>query len=369
MILHRRWARVAGLICCALVLAGTGCGSNPSGPGFEQTNLVSSSGGNAPVEDPNLLNPWGLARSPTGPWVVANNQAGVLTSYDGVGNRLPPGNPIAITIPSPAGSPPGTQSLPSGIVFNDTNAFNVSANGTLVPAQYIAATEDGTIAAWNPTVSPTAILTVDNSAAGALYKGLALGNNASGPLLYATNFRAQTIDVFDGRFAPVTLSGSFEDSGIPTTFAPFGIQNIDGNIFVTYAKRAANQEDDIPGVGNGYVDVFDTDGVFIRRFATQGQLNSPWAVVGTPISFGRFGGAMIIGNFGDGNMNAFNPVGGTFLGKVSRPNGDPIAIPGLWGLAFGNGSVAGSSDSLYFAAGPNDEQDGLFGTVIPSPNS
>ena len=245
--------------------------------------------------------------------------------------RLPLGNPSAITIPPPAGSPPSTQSLPSGIVFNDTNEFNVFAIDLLLRRSTSSPPKTGRSRLEPDRGTNAAILAVDNSAAGALYKGLALGSNASGRLLYATNFRAQTIDVFDGTFAPVILSGSFEDQGIPTTFAPYGIQNIDGNLFVTYAKRSANDEDDVPGVGNGYVDVFDTDGVFVRRFASQGQLNSPWGIVEAPISFGRFGGAIIVGNFGDGNLNAFNPVGGTFLGKLSRPNGDPIAIPGLVG--------------------------------------
>ena len=354
----------AALMLCAAVV---GCGSNPSGPGFSQTNLVSNSAGNAPTVDPNLVNPWGLARSPTGPWWVANNQTGVSTQYDGAGNRLPLGDPLAVRIPPPAGSAPDTASLPTGVVYNDTAAFVVSNGTAAAPAQYIFATEDGTIAGWNETVDPTAaILTVDRSGE-ALYKGLATGSNARGQFLYATNFRSHSIDVYDRTFALDSLSDQFEDSGIPSNYAPFGIQNVSGDLFITYAKVSSDQESDVPGPGNGYVDVFDTDGVFVRRFATQGQLNSPWGIVQAPISFGRFGGAIIIGNFGDGAVNAFNPIGGTFLGQLSRPNGDPIAIPGLWGLGFGNGSAAGSNETLYFTSGPNQQRDGLFGMLQSMP--
>ena len=359
------WFAPAGALLTLVALTAS-CGSDPSGPGFVQTVLVANSAGRAPITDPNLLNPWGLARSTSGPWWVVDNQAGVATVYDGEGNRLPLADPLVVSIPPPAGSPPGTQSLPTGIVFNDTDGFLVSAGPVSGPAHYIFATEDGTIAAWSDAVSPNAILAVDNSSAGAVYRGLAIGRNAGGSLLYATNFAARTVDVFDRTFAPATLSGSFTDPGIPAAFAPFGIQNVDGDLFVSYARRNATTNQDVPGVGNGYVNVFDTDGQFVRRFASQGRLNSPWGIAQAPVSFGAFGGALIIGNAGDGQLNAFNPVGGTFLGQVSRPNGDPITISGLWGLAFGNGSVAGSTDTLYFAAGSNDRQDGVFGTLVPS---
>jgi uncharacterized protein (TIGR03118 family) len=380
MVVDRRAQATAGLwlrgACAALILlVGTallvvgigGCGSDPTGPGFFQTNLVTNGPGKVPNVDPNLRNPWGLARGPNGGWWVADNHSGVATTYDGSGHPLPIGNPRVITIPAPAGSPPGAQSLPTGLVFNNTSDFIISAGGAAVPARFILATEDGTIAGWSDDLDPnTAVIAVDNSAAGALYKGLALGANAGGSLLYASNFRAGTIDVFNQSFVPTMLSGTFADSGIPTTYAPFGMQNINGDIFVTYAKRSANGEDDVAGVGNGYVDVFDTDGEFVRRFASQGLLNSPWGVVQAPVSFGRFGGAIIVGNFGDGHLNAFNPVGNTFLGQINKPNGDSIAITGLWGLAFGNGNTAGSTDTLYFVAGPSNEQDGLLGTLQAS---
>jgi uncharacterized protein (TIGR03118 family) len=364
----RRWRRTA-YAALALAVSAAACGSDPSGPGFTQINLVSNGAGRVPVVDPNLRNPWGLARGPNGGWFVADNQSGVATSYDGTGNPLPSGDPRAITVPAPAGAPPGAQSLPTGAVYNNTTDFVITGPGTALPARFIVCTEDGTIAGWSQDVDPdAAIVAVDNSAAGAFYTGLAIGANGSGSLLYAANFRARTVDVFNRSFAATALSGTFSDPGIPAAFAPFGIQNINGNLFVTYAKRSANQEDAVPGAGNGYVDVFDTDGAFVRRFASQGQLNSPWGIVQAPISFGRFGGAILVGNFGDGQLNAFNPVGGTFLGQVSKPNGDPIAITGLWALAFGNGNTAGSADTLYFTAGPNDQKDGLFGTLRPSPD-
>jgi uncharacterized protein (TIGR03118 family) len=338
------------------------CGNNNNGPGYKQTNLVSNIAGKAPVTDPNLVNAWGIAHGPNGPWAVADNGTGVSTRYDGNGNPI--GDPFAVTIPPPAGSPPGTPASPTGVVFNLTTDFVVAQGAAAAPAQLIFATEDGTISAWSPAVDASAaILTVDNSGAGAIYKGLANGNNATTSLIFASDFHNRAVDVFDGTFTPIVLSGSFTDPNIPPRFAPFGIQNINGNIFVTYARQDADMVDDVPGPGNGYVSVFDTDGNFVRRFATQGELNSPWGLALAPISFGRFGGALIIGNFGDGQLNAFSPVGATFLGQVNRPNGNPIVIPGLWSLGFGNGGTAGSADTLYFGAGPNGEQDGLFGML------
>ena len=353
--------RLAVLVGAVVAFA---CGNDTSGPGFKQTSLVSNIEGKAPVTDSNLINPWGIAHGPNGPWAVANNGTGVSTRYDGGGN--PVDNPSVIAIPPPAGSPPDTPSSPTGVVFNLTTDFVVTEGAAAAPAQLIFATEGGTIAAWSPIVDPTAaIITVDNSSANAIYKGLASGNNATSSLIYATDFHNRAVDVFDGRFTPFTLTGTFTDPNIPPRFAPFGIQNINGNIFVTYARQDADMVDDVPGPGNGYVSVFDTDGNFIRRFATQGNLNSPWGLALAPISFGRFGGALIIGNFGDGQLNAFSPVGATFLGQVNRPNGNPITIQGLWGLGFGNGGTAGSAQTLYFSAGPNGEKDGLFGMLEP----
>ena len=205
----------------------------------------------------------------------------------------------------------------------------------------------------------TAILAADNSASGAVYKGLALGN-----FLYATNFHEARVDAFDKTFAPASLSGSFTDPNIPAGFAPFGIANIGGSLYVTYAKQDEDQHDDVKGPGNGYVDVFDTNGTLVRRFASQGTLNSPWAVVRAPAGFGSLGDTILVGNFGDGHINAFDPNSGNLLGALTDGH-HPIAIDGLWGLSFGNGASAGDVNTLFFTAGPGDEEHGLFGSLQP----
>jgi uncharacterized protein (TIGR03118 family) len=250
------------------------------------------------------------------------------------------------------------------MVVNGTSDFVVSQGNASAPALFIFATEDGTISGWSQSVNTSeAVLVVDDSAAEAIYKGLAIGSDAGSSRLYTTDFHGGTVDVYDGSFAEIESSGAFTDPGIPAGFAPFGIQNVNGKIYVTYAKQDENKEDDVPGAGNGYVDVFGTDGTLVRRFASQGHLNSPWGVVQAPASFGQFGGAILVGDFGDGRINAFDAVTAAFLGQLNRPGGGAVVIPGLWGLAFGNGASAGSADTLYFTAGPNHEEDGLFGML------
>src|SRR5947209_3842433 len=278
--------------------------------GFIQTNLVSDIAGVARFTDPNLVNPWGIALAPTGPIWIADNGAGVSTVYNGAGKALPPNSPLVVTIPPPAGSAPGTQAAPTGIVFNGTSDFTVSANGNSAPAIFIFATEDGTISGWNAAVDRTnAILEVDNSAvpmagSGAVYKGLAQGSNANGNFLFATNVRAGTIDVFDKNFAKATLAGAFSAPNLPAGFAPFGIRNIGGSLFVTFALQNAAKHDDVAGPGNGFVDVFDTNGNLLKRFASQGSLNSPWGLALAPAKFGIFSNDLLIGDFGDGRINA-----------------------------------------------------------------
>ena len=326
---------------------------------YEQTNLVADTAGQAAHVDANLVNAWGIARSPSGPFWIADNHAGVSTIYDGTGTAT---GPMLVTVPPPAAMP-GATSAPTGLVFNSTQDFVVLEGSNFAASLFIFATEDGTISGWNMNVDPSnAILEVDNSATDTIYKGLALGNNADGNFLFATDFHNGKIDVFDGSFSPVTHVGAFVDANIPDGFAPFGVHNINGQLYVTYAKQDANAEDDEKGPGNGYVDVFDTDGNLIHRFASQGTLNSPWGVALAPDNFGRFSNALLVGNFGDGHINAFD-TNGTFLGQLSQPNGTPITIDGLWGLIFGNGGSAGSTDTLFFTAGPGDEEHGLFGSL------
>src|SRR5262249_22366245 len=227
------------------------------------------------------------------------------------------------------------------------------------------------ISGWRSSVDPThAVIAVDTSASGAVYKGLAEGFNATGAYLFATNFHAGTVDVFDSNFQPVHIPGAFTDSGVPAGFAPFGISAINSHLYVTYAKQDAAKHDDVAGPGNGFIDVFDTEGHLLKRFTGQGQLNSPWGMAWAPFQgFGEFNNALFVGNFGDGSVNAFDFDSGQFLGKVSDASGTPINIPGVWALEFGLGVARGSSNTLFFTAGIADEKHGLFGTLTVNPAS
>jgi uncharacterized protein (TIGR03118 family) len=332
---------------------------------YVQTNLVSDIAGVARNTDANLVNPWGIALGPNTAIWVADNGSGVATVYNRKGQPFPSGTPLVVTIPPPAGSPAGTTAAPTGAIFNDTSDFVVSESGMSGPSLFVFATEDGTISGWNPNVDVNnAILEVDNSGSGAVYKGLALLSNKSGDFLAATNFHNGTVDVFDGSFGPATLAGSFTDPNLPAGFAPFGIRNISGELFVSYAKQNAEKHDDVAGPGNGFVDIFDTDGNLVRRFASAGTLNSPWGLVLAPKHFGRFSEDLLVGNFGDGRINAFDPHTGEFLGQLENEDENPITISGVWALVFGNGTQAGGSrKTLFFSAGIADEQHGLFGTI------
>jgi len=299
---------------------------------------------------------------------ISSNGSGTSTSYDGDGNALPSGTPLVITIPSPGGS--GT-SAPTGVATNDTAGFVISANGKSAASAQLWATEDGTIAGWNSSVDPVnAVIAVNNSASGAVYKGLAIAFNGAGAFLYATNFHAATVDVFDQSFRPVPVPGGFKDPQIPDGYAPFGVAAINSNLYVTYAKQDEAKHDDVPGAGRGFVDVFDTHGNLVKRFVSQGQLNAPWGMAWAPFEgFGGFDNALLVGNFGDGSINAFDFDSGNFLGAVSDSTGKPIQIPGLWGLQFGLGVSGASSSALFFAAGISKEKHGLFGTLAIVPSS
>ncbi len=341
-----------------------------TGGSYVQRNLVSDLPGIARFQDPNLVNAWGLAHSPAGPWEVSDNGTGLSTRYKGNGMGVPP----VVTIPLPGGGPGGA---PTGNVFNPTSGFAVSRGGASGPSQFLFATEDGTIAGWNPTVDPThALIAVDRSAVrqgafvGAVYKGLALGQSGSAGLLFATDFRFGVVEEFDAGFH---LVRSFTDPVLAADcplpgqcFAPFGIQNIAGDLYVSFALQNKVHHDDVAGAGNGFVDVFDTSGNLIRRFASGGSLNSPWGLALAPAHFGTFSNDVLAGDFGDGRINAFDPATGAFLGQLQDQNDHPITINGLWGLAFGNGGLAGDTTTLFFASGLNDEADGLFGTIEPA---
>jgi uncharacterized protein (TIGR03118 family) len=372
MVRYRAYLWAAPLLLISILLVAMAFVSGPtqakSGGFYRQTNLVSNIPGLARFTDSNLKNPWGLSHSSTSPWWVSDNGTGVSTLYRGDGTPFPVGSPLVVTIPPPAGSPAGTTSAPTGNIFNGTSDFVVTGKNGSGPSRFIFATEDGTISGWNPAADPTnAILEVDNSASGAVYKGLAIGSNSSGNFLYATNFNAGVVEMYDAQFKP---AGSFTDSSLSTDcplpnqcFAPFGIQNINGSLYVTFALQDADKHDDAKGPGNGFVDVFDTSGNLIKRLISHGELNSPWGLALAPNGFGRFGKDLLVGNFGDGHINAYEPDTGAFRGQLKDPRGNPITIDGLWALGFGNGGTAGPTDTLFFTAGINDEADGLFGSI------
>jgi uncharacterized protein (TIGR03118 family) len=323
--------------------------------GYVQTNLVSDQLGLAANTDPNLINPWGISHSPTSPFWVSNNRTGVATLYNGAGQPFPVGGPLVVTIP-PSGVGTGT---PTGQVFNGTADFEVSPGK---PARFIFATENGTISGWNPTANATnAILKVDNSAAGAVYTGLGIGNNGSGNFLYAANFSNGTINVFDSTFSPAFLSGSFFDPNLPSGYAPFNVQYLGGSLLVTYASTSG------AGPGRGFVDVFDLNGNLDRRLISGGVLNSPWGLALAPANFGEFSNDLLVGNFGDGTINAFDPTTGIWIGTLTDSLNNPISIDGLRGLIFGNGSNGADPNMLYFTAGIGDQAHGLFGSLAPVP--
>src|SRR6266446_721315 len=351
--------------------------------GYVQTNLVSDGAVPAIFTDPNLKNPWGISfrggGSPSPFWIPDNN-GGVATLYDGTGASIA-ALPL-VTIPMPNGSPGGT---PTGTVFNTFqpgSAFVIPGTGGK-QAAFIFSTEDGTIVAWNafiPDMDATdvpadviaadeAVVVKDNSdggsANGAVYKGLALAADSHGnPHLYATNFRSGNVDVFDGTFTQVMLAGSFTDPKLPKGYAPFGIQPIGDALFVTYALQDKPKHDPVNKPGHGIVDIFDTDGNFMERFASHGHLDSPWGVTSAPPTFGVFKNDILIGNFGDGKINAYDPITRHFKGVLRDVNDRPIVNESLWALTFG-GAAKAPAGRLYFTAGLHKEMDGLFGTLTP----
>lgn len=328
---------------------------------YAVTNLVSDIAGFAAQTDPNLVNPWGIALSPTSPFWVSDNRSGVTTLYNGAGALFPVASPIVAKIPG---------GKPTGQVFNGTATAFLIAPGKA--ASFIFSTETGFIAGWNSTVDPAnAAVLVDNSGSGAVYKGLAIGTGANGPMLFAANFNAGTIDVFDAGMKPVMTAGGFQDPNLPAGFAPFNIQRFGRSLYVTYAMQDSLKQNDMAGAGNGYINVFDLDGNLRKRFASGGALNSPWGLAMAPGFFGDYSGTLLVGNFGDGTINAYEPASGDWLGTLQDKDGNPIAIPGLWGLIFGNGKAnGGDANTLYFAAGiagPDAIQShGLFGSLTIS---
>ena len=313
-----------------------------AGPiGFVQTNLASD------ATDPSLMNPWGITSSPTSPFWLGVNGSGVSELYSGAGVK----QGLVVTIPG-AGSV-------TGVAFgNLAGSFNGDA--------FLFASEDGTLSGWRGALGTAAETLVTGSSAN-VYKGLTDANIGGNLYAFAANFRTGAVDVFKGNSGAPDLPGKFLDPNLPAGYAPFDVANIGGKLYVTFAQQDADKHDDVAGAGHGIVDLFDLNGNLIQRLATGGVLNSPWGLALAPAGFGDLAGDLLVGNFGDGTIHAFNPTSGSLVGTLNDPSGNPIHIDGLWALSFGNGAAAGPATTLFFTAGPNDESGGLFGQLVAAP--
>jgi len=310
---------------------------------YSWTNFQSDIAGVAQHVDPNLVNPWGMAASPSGTIWVSDNGTGVSTLYHQDGTAAS----LIVTIPPSAKNKGGGN--PTGIVFNGSSFFNVTANGNSQPARFIFAAEDGSISGWNPNVDPThAVIAVDNSKNKAVYKGAAFGSANGHNFLYVTNFFSGRVETYNENFQQVNPN-AFGDPNLPAGYAPFGIQNLNGQIYVTYALQDKKRHDDVKGPGNGFVNVFDTSGNLIKRLISNGNLNSPWGLA-------IVDGELWVGNFGDGHINNYDPSSGAFIETLMRAGGTPLVFDGLWALLPGTNGV-------FFTAGIADEAHGLFGII------
>jgi uncharacterized protein (TIGR03118 family) len=318
---------------------------------YRQTNLVSDVPFLAQILDPLLVNPWGLSQSTTSPFWSANAGTSTATLYGGdVGATAAFKNTLNVTIPG---------GLPTGTVFNGGADFVITSGGGTGPARFIFASISGNIVAWR--AGTVALIAATHT--GHVYTGLAIGNNGVGNFLYAADFANGKIDVHDKNFALATLAGNFTDPTLPAGFSPFNIQSLGGKLYVMYAKVDPMTGEDQAGLGNGYVSTFDFNGNFLQRVISNGTLNSPWGVTVAPAGFGVFGSALLVGNFGDGRINAFNATTGAFLGTFNDQSGNPLEIEKLWAITFGNGVGGGDVNSLYFNAGIADEEHGIFGKL------
>ena len=348
----RRLSAGSTVFVAILAFSVTGAGARDSLVAYNVYPLISdSSAVSAPLTDTSLLNGWGLSASATSPWWAANNKSNTSTLYSGVGSKT------ALTVTVPGG--------PTGTVANsNTAAFIVSQNGVSSSSRFLFDTQGGQLLGWTPTVNGTAAVTaVDNSAKGAVYDGLTTLNDR----LYAADFHNAHVDAFDASFKPLALG--FTDPKMPKGWAPFGIQALNGNIFVTYAQQNTTKHDSVAGGGLGYVDEFTPDGAFVARVASKGTahapLNAPWGLAIAPANFGAFSGDLLVGNFGNGRISAYQQSSGKWVykGQLRKATGEPIAIDGLWAIAFGNGASAGPTNNLYFLAGPTGQTHGLFGFI------
>jgi uncharacterized protein (TIGR03118 family) len=346
-----RIAASAALLAAVLVV-GMPASAAPNNA-YTVTPLVSDQGGPGVLAASSVVNAWGLVAGPTTPWWIADNGSNKSTLYSVPANSIP----LVVDV---AGAP-------TGIVFHNaqTDPTNFPLPGG--SARFIFASEEnGVILGWNG--GGAAQVPTQDVVPGAVYKGLAIGQTSGGPRLYAADFHNNQVNVFDGSWHLVPNAG-FDDPSLPDGYGPFGIQTIGSRVFVAYAKHDEEEEDEEQaGQGLGLVDVYDTSGNLLGRVAQHGQLNAPWGLAWAPDSFGRFGGDLLVGNFGDGQINAYRELGnGHFehAGELHAGNGSPLVIDGLWALQFGNGGAAGPSGTLFFTAGPDDETHGLFGSITP----
>ena len=344
-----------GVVAAAAMALAPGAGAAGAGK-YAQTNLVSDQAGKAQLHDPDLVNAWGLAFGPSTPAWVANNHSNNSTLYAG-GAGMTPVSKVPLTVAIPGGSPTGT-------VFNGSSSFMIGSGMNSAPATFIFDSEAGRITAWNLMLPNANKAQTVAKVKGAIFKGLAIAKTKGGPRIYATDFHKGRVDVWDGSFARVHSKGAFTDPKLPNRYAPFGIQTVKGKVFVTYAKQDKNAEDDSSGPHRGFVDVYTTRGKLVRRFASHGPLDSPWGIALAPRGFGPASRDLLVGNFGNGAINAYDAKTGKLVGGLESTSGKKLKIDGLWALRFGNG-VIGTRKTLLFTAGPNDEAHGLFGELTP----
>jgi uncharacterized protein (TIGR03118 family) len=347
-----RLAAIGAAAALLLIAASPVAAKNPNGKNIYAVQVLQSN-----ATDPDLVNGWGITAGPPGlttatPWWVSDNGTNKSTLYTGAGAKL------GLIVGVPGG--------PTGTVFNvGLRGFTVTGSGGSGSSRFLFATEGGQVLGWaSPTATPSAVPGF-TAGDGAIYKSLAIADDANGLHLFVADFHNAKVDVLDDSFTPVTLAGSFVDPRIPKGYAPFGIQNLNGHIFVTYAKQDAVARDEIAGGGKGFVSMFGTDGTFQGRVFSHGMLNAPWGLAWAPSNFGKFSGDLLVGNFGNGRINAFARTSHGWVprGPMKGSNHRPIRIDGLWGIGFGNDGAAGPANVLYFAAGPEDETEGLFGSI------
>jgi uncharacterized protein (TIGR03118 family) len=370
-LLSKTAVRIAKAGLCGIVLGAAiaACGGGDDHPmttppvvmppvmtsAFTTTALVTDQASGAAHTDTHLVNAWGLAFNPTAFVWVANNGTSTSTLYDGNGV------PQTLVVAIPAGT--AGDAAPTGIVFNGTTDFKVTQNGVTGASPFIFVGEAGTVSGWSPSVNRTnAVIAVDTNGT-AVYKGLAIGAFAGANYLYAADFRNNRIDVYNAGFQKATLPGGFVDPNLPAGYGPFGIQAIGDRVYVAYAQRETSGNDEVKGAGLGVVDVYDMGGTFLHRLAAGGALNAPWGLAMAPTNFGDFSNAILVGNFGDGKINAYNPSTGAFIGTLSKADRTPIVIDGLWGIAFGNGVNNQPTNTLFYTAGPSDEAHGIYGRI------